>query len=189
MNLTFTEARIERDNGLWLCIKVAEPAPAREFVLTKKDRVYSCEIKEHREKRSLDANRYYWELCGKLAKAINDKPENIYRSHIRDVGNYETICIQTRAVDDFKRRWCSNHLGRFVETRESKLQGCTTVLAYYGSSDFDSLEMSRLIDNCIQDCKAVGVETLPPDKIELLKEAWGHAPADKGNQHPAKDKG
>ena len=177
MNVTFSEARIVRDDGVWLCVRVNEPAPAREFVLNHKDRLYDCEIKEHREKRSLDANRYYWELCGKLAKAINDKPENIYRSHIRDVGNYETICIQTRAVDDFKRRWCSNHLGRFVETRESKLQGCTTVLAYYGSSDFDSLEMSRLIDNCIQDCKAVGVETLPPDKIQLMKEEWGRAPA------------
>ena len=58
MNLTFQEAKINLDNGVWLCIKVAEPAPAREFVLTKKDRVYSCEIKEYREKRSLEANRY-----------------------------------------------------------------------------------------------------------------------------------
>ena len=189
MNLTFQDAKITLDNGVWLCIKVAEPAPAREFVLTKKDRVYSCEIKEHRGKRSLEANRYYWELCGKLAKAVNTKPENIYRSHIRDIANYETICIQTKALDDFKRRWCSNHLGRFVETRESKIPGCTTVLAYYGSSDFDSGEMSRLIDNCIQDCKAVGIETLPPDKIQLLKEEWGRAPTDKGDQYPANDKG
>ena len=177
MKLTFDDARLDLNGGTWLCLKVREPAPARRFVLEKKRRLYDLELKEHREKRSLDANRYYWELCVKLAKAINDKPENIYRSHIRDVGNYETICIQTRAVDDFKRRWCSNHLGRFVETRESKLQGCTTVLAYYGSSDFDSGEMSRLIDNCIQDCKAVGIETLPPDKIQLMKEAWGRAPA------------
>ena len=50
--------------------------------------------------------------------------------------------------------------------------GCTTVLAYYGSSDFDTQEMSRLIDNCIQDCKAVGIEVLPPDKIQAMKEAW-----------------
>ena len=45
-------------------------------------------------------------------------------------------------------------------------------MAYYGSSDFDRREMSRLIDNIIQDCKAVGVETLPPDKLALLKEDW-----------------
>lgn len=175
MNLTFSEAKIERENGVWLCLKVNEAAPAREFILTKQDGLYDCEIKQHREKRSLDANSYYWKLCGELGKAIHEKPENIYLSHIKDIGNYEVLCIQTKALDDFKRRWCSNHLGRFVETRESKIPECTTVLAYYGSSDFDSGEMSRLIDNCIQDCKAVGVETLPPDKIQAMKEAWGNA--------------
>ena len=60
-----------------------------------------------------------------------------------------------------------------VDTRASKLPGCVTVLAYYGSSDFDKQQMSHLIDNCIQDCRAVGVETMPPDKIALLKEEWG----------------
>ena len=29
-----------------------------------------------------------------------------------------------------------------------------------------------LIDNCIQDCKALGIETLPPDKLEAMKEDW-----------------
>ena len=45
-----------------------------------------------------------------------------------------------------------------IDTRKSKLLGCTTVLAYYGSSDFDNAQMSRLIDNCIEDCKSVGVK-------------------------------
>lgn len=81
--------------------------------------------------------------------------------------------MPTEAVPDFERRWKLGHKGRLIETRESKLPGCTTVLAYYGSSDFDAREMSRLIDNCIQDCRAVGIETLPPDKLALLKEGWG----------------
>lgn len=46
------------------------------------------------------------------------------------------------------------------------------MLAYYGSSDFDRAQMSRLIDNLMWDCEAVGVETLPPDKVALLKEDW-----------------
>lgn len=172
MNLTFKDARIDRENGVWLCLKVNEPAPAREFILTKQDRLYDCEVKQHREKRSLDANAYYWLLCGELAKSVHDTPENIYRRHIRDIGNYETLCMEERALDDFRRRWCSGHLGRFIETRESKLPRCVTVLAYYGSSDFDKREMSMLIDNCIQDCKAVGIETLPPDKLDAMKEEW-----------------
>lgn len=174
MNFTFYEAKI--DSG-WLCLKIKERALAREFVLKKQDGLYDCKVFPHRKRRSLDANAYYWKLCGELAKAIHETPQNIYRRHISEIGNYEILCMESLAVADFSRRWCSDHIGRFCETRESKLPGCTTVLAYYGSSDFDSGEMSKLIDNCIQDCKAVGVETLPPDKIQLLKEEWGNAPA------------
>lgn len=173
MTLTFTEARIQNDGGVWLCLKVNEPAPARQFVMTKQNRLYDLEIKQHREKRSLDANSYYWLMVGELAKAIGDTPENIYRRHIRDIGNYETICMKTEAVKEFTRHWTSNHLGRFMETRASKLPGCTTVLAYYGSSDFDRREMSILINNCLQDCEAAGVDTTPPDKILLLLDEWG----------------
>lgn len=173
MTLTFTEARIQSDNGVWLCLKVDEPAPARQFVMNKQNRLYDADIKQHREKRSLDANAYYWKLCGDLARAVGEKPEDIYLRHIKDMGNYSTLCVQKKALDDFTRKWASGHLGRFVETKESKIPGCVTVLAYYGSSDFDRAEMSHLIDNIIQDCEAVGVETLPPDKLSLLKEGLG----------------
>lgn len=169
MKLTFSEAKFD---GGWLCLKVNEPAPARAFILKLGRKLYDCSIKEHREKRSLDANAYYWKLCGELAKAVHEKPEEIYRRHIRDFGNYDVLCMQDRALEAFQKHWISGHLGRFVETREAKLPSCTTVLAYYGSSDFDRREMSALIDSCIQDCRALGLETLPPDKLALLKEAW-----------------
>lgn len=172
MNLTFSEARIQNDGGIWLCLKIDDAAQARKFVMGKQNRLYDADIKQHREKRSLDANAYYWKLCGDLARAVRERPEDIYLHHIKDIGNYSTLCVQKKALDDFKRKWISGHLGRFVETRESKIPGCVTVLAYYGSSDFDRAQMSRLIDNLIQDCEAVGVETLPPDKVALLKEDW-----------------
>lgn len=67
-----------------------------------------------------------------------------------------------------------------VETRASKVTGCTTVLAYYGSSDFDKAQMSRLIDNCIQDCRALDIETLPPWQLEGMIEAWERASCSPG---------
>lgn len=172
MNLTFTSARIHNDNGVWLCLKVEESAPARKFVMEMQDRLYDAEIKQHREKRSLDANALYWKLAGELARAVNDTPENIYLRHIQDIANYETLCMVTESVPEFEKRWKNGHLGRMIETRESKIPGCTTVLAYYGSSDFDRREMSRLIDNCIQDCNAVGIEVMSEREISLLKEGW-----------------
>lgn len=173
MNLTFTEARIQNDGGVWLCLKVNEPAQARRFVLEMEKKAYQLVIKLFRKKRSNDANALYWEMCGQLARATNDTTDNIYLRHIRDIANYDTLCMLTDAVPDFERRWKSNHKGRMIETRESKIPGCTTVLAYYGSSDFDTREMSRLIDNCLQDCEAAGVEVMSEREISLLKDGWG----------------
>ena len=45
-------------------------------------------------------------------------------------------------------------------------------MLYYGSSTFDTKQMSRLIDNIVQDCKAVGIETLTPQQLDALKEGW-----------------
>ena len=39
MNLTFTQSKISMEDGLWLCLKVNETAPAREFVLKKTEQI------------------------------------------------------------------------------------------------------------------------------------------------------
>ena len=44
--------------------------------------------------------------------------------------------------------------------------------AYYGSSTYDTRQMSQLIDNLVQDCKALDIETLTPEKLSLLMEEW-----------------
>ena len=78
MNLTFRESKIMMENGVWLCLKVNEPAPAREFVLTKQGKLYDCLLKEHRDKRSLDANKYAWALLSQLADVLNTTKEELY---------------------------------------------------------------------------------------------------------------
>jgi hypothetical protein len=37
---------------------------------------------------------------------------------------------------------------------------------------FDSRQMSILIDGVVAECKAVGIETLPPEEITRLKVMW-----------------
>lgn len=169
---TFNDAKLDQSDGVWLCLHVKEHSRALRLVQNRKDKPYIAEIHEQGERRSLDANAYYWLCCGKLAKALGQTPESVYLQHIHDLGNYEVCCMKQEAYTAFDRMWKSKHLGRFTETRASKIPGCVTVLAYYGSSDFNRREMSILIDNCIQDCHALDIETLPPEKLALLVETW-----------------
>lgn len=130
-------------------------------------------IKKHHPKRSLDANAYAFVLMDKLAAATGRTKIEVYKDAIRDVGgNTDIVCVQDRAVDKLRDSWEQNGTGWITETFPSKLDGCTNVILYYGSSTFDTAQMSRLIDNIIQDCKAMGIETMPPDRLNALLEEW-----------------
>ena len=167
----FTAARVNEDGEL--CLKVINTPAARQFVLGMRERMYTCEVKEYRQKRSLDANAYFWVLCDKLAEATNQPKELIYREAVRNIGgNCDTVCVINSAVNKLRQMWQHNGLGWVTDVLPSKVRGCTNVIVYYGSSTYDRAQMSRLIDNIVQDCRAVGVETLPPDKLEAMKDEW-----------------
>ena len=132
------------------------------------------EIKRYSPRRSLDANAFYWLLCGKLAEKTGVGMAEIYRNHVRNIGgNYEVYCGKTEAVEKLIKAWEKNGLGWIAETTPSKLEGCTNAILYYGSSTYDSRQMSRLIDQMVQDCKEQGIQTETPAEIARMCEAWG----------------
>ena len=122
------------------------------------------------EKRSNEANAYYWTLVNELSNKIGIPPKQIYRTHIQDVGgNYEVIPIRDDALETWIRNWQDKGLGWVCESiGQSKLRGYTNVICFYGSSTYDTRQMSRLIDLCVQDCKAQGIETMTPNQLAAL---------------------
>lgn len=132
----------------------------------------SIEAKKYRKKRSLDANAYCWVLIGKLAEKTGESPIDIYRNNIINVGSYEVIPIKDEAVEKFCEAWHSNGLGWLTTTMKSKLNGYTNVVAYYGSSTFNTKEMAKLIDSIVQDCKCENIETMPENELKGLIGEW-----------------
>lgn len=133
----------------------------------------SIEIKKYRKPRSLDANAYAWVLIDKLAARLSMTKVEVYRELIRNIGGVsQTVCVKSEAVESLRTGWARNGLGWFSEEVPSKLDGCTNVILYFGSSSYDTAQMSRLIDLLIEDCKAQGIETATPDEIAKYKEEW-----------------
>jgi len=131
------------------------------------------EITKSKKKRSLDANAYAWVLFDKIAAAAGIPKTEVYRNAIKEIGgNCDVVCVRAKAADALCRGWEAHGLGWQTERSESKIRGCVNVTLYYGSSKFDTQTMSRLIDNAVQDAKALGIETLPPDKLNAMLEAW-----------------
>ena len=135
---------------------------------------YVMTIDKVRRKRSLDANAYFWVLADKLATAQGlPGTTEIYHKYIKEIGgNREIVCVIEEAADKLRRGWEHNGLGWLTERFPSKIDGCVNVILYYGSSTYDTAQMSRLIELIIQDCKALDIETATPAELALLLERW-----------------
>lgn len=137
------------------------------------NKLYEMTIKEHKEKRSLDANAYAWVLIDKLAEKLKVSKSEIYREAIREIGgNSETVCVLDSGVDKLIANWKRNGLGWQAEVHTSKIEGCTNVTLFYGSSTYDTKQMSRLIDLIVNECKDFGIETMTPMELERIKQEW-----------------
>lgn len=133
----------------------------------------SFEFKPYRQKRSLDANAYFFVLADKLADKLGTTKEEVYKNAIRNIsGVSEIVCVRDKAAQHLCEVWGQNGLGYQTETFPSKIEGCTNVVLYYGSSTYDTAQMSRLISNVVQDCKAVGIETMTPNEIARMLAMW-----------------
>ena len=178
---TFDKAKWSMDSeGTWLMLLCKEQTAAKQFCEQKKSRPYTARLKEDYGRRSLDANAYLWVLCDRIAQVIRSTKELVYREAIRRVGVFEYCLLPDKALDDFVRRWESGGLGNIAEPIEgSKVDNCTRVRIYYGSSCYDQKEMARLIDEVVMEAKELDIETYSQDKLSSLVERWSN---DKTNQ-------
>lgn len=171
--ITFREVKLE---GGWLMVKPERDdlGKAMAVVRKHKNKLYDLEVKEHRKKRSLDANAMAWSLINQIADVLRIPPVEVYRQAIQDIsGNNEIIPIKEDAVEQFKQAWSHNGIGWICrDLGKSKIKGYRNLMVYYGSSVYDTRQMSDLIDHLIQDCKALDIEVKSPEEIASIMGAW-----------------
>ena len=144
-----------------------------------KEHPVSVEIKRAAKRRSRDANAYCWVLIDRLSEKLHVPKTEIYRNAIKEIGGVsETVCVQDRAVDRLRDGWQKNGLGWQTDILPSKIPGCTNVVLYYGSSTYDTAQMSRLVDLIIQECEQQGIGTVRDEADDLLRK-WGQNEQDK----------
>jgi len=125
------------------------------------------EVKEYKEKRSLNANNYYWELVTQLGNVLGMDKEWLHFLLLQKYGQSEMISVL--ASIDMK-----DYLKYYTEAGESILNGKTFkhYKVYKGSSEMDSKEMSILIHGLVDECQTQGIETKTPEEIKSLLDRW-----------------
>lgn len=130
-----------------------------------------------RKKRSLNANAYAWKLMDELAQAQGISPLEVYQHQIRDVGVCRIIELRDDAVDTVRTIWSFHGTGWLSEIVDrGSHENFSLVRLYYGSSCYNTRQMSRLLDNIIQDCEALGIQTKTPKEIADMLNLWENEP-------------
>jgi len=140
---------------------------------TAKGKQLSVEIKQHRKRRSLNANAYLWVLLGKMAEVLRTDKDELYLMMLERYGVYTHIIVKPHVVEQVKAQWRTvRELGEVTVNGQKGIQ----LQCYFGSSTYDTKQMSVLIDGVVSECQELGIDTLPPDEIQMMKNQWGLPP-------------
>lgn len=140
---------------------------------------YTIEIKVVRKRRSLIANSYYWQLVHQIAEAKGIPYTEYHNRNLAEMG--------VPKLYDGKRLWGllpdtdwwmhqldgEDHYGPTAETEERKGTMYRWFYQLKPSREYDTKEMSSLIDKVVQDAKELNIETMTPTEIERMKQLWG----------------
>lgn len=142
------------------------------------DDVLTLDVDKLRKKRSLDANAYFWRLCDLIAKAVGGDKDTVYLMMLQRYGVFETLEVIADAVPAIEA------LYRHVETVDTytaerpdadgqyRPVNMAILNCYRGSHDYDTKEMSDLINGTVNDAEALGIPTLTEAELERIKGAW-----------------
>ena len=133
------------------------------------------EIKQHREKRSKNANAYFHVLVNKIAGETGEADEAVKTRLVVEYGvvakddDGMTIGFKLPASVNVDKIY--PYTRRFDQRMEGgKLFNCYLVLK--PTHDMDTKEMARLIDGAIEEAKELGIETDTPEALARYKEEW-----------------
>ena len=132
-----------------------------------KDTVYDVKIDKHREKRSLNANAYLWKLVTEIGNVLNKSKEEVYLQMLIDYGQSEIVTILSEI--DVK-----GYFKYYKLAGTSLLNGkeFNHYKIYKGSSEYDTKEMSILLNGVVQEAKNLGIKTKDDIELERLVEEW-----------------
>lgn len=136
------------------------------------------DLKPHREKRSLDANAYYYVLLSKMAEKLQTSVNELHNMTLSRYGYpeiYENalVTMALRADIDPNRLEGIHLKSTGHITTNSKGTDFMNYIVMRGSHTFNTLEMSHLIDGVISEAKELGIDTITPAEKERMMALWG----------------
>jgi len=139
-------------------------------VETVTDKLITVTTKLFRNKRSRDANSYSWVLMQKIAEDQHTDKWSVYLEMLGRYGVFTHIIVRPGVVDRVVSEWRTvKNLGEVTVSGQTGIQ----LQCYFGSSTYDTKEMSVFIEGIVGECHEMGIGTATPEELERMKREWG----------------
>lgn len=169
MNASVLRPSIVKDEDGRTCLRfpVVDIFAARKMAAKLKPDVrYMLSIEKEKKPRSNDQNRLMWELCQRIAEAIDVKRNEVYREIIRDYGDYVTVRVGRADAALVSNEWQAKGIGWITECESA--DGDDLVLRLYqGSSTYDTAQMTRVINALMDECRTLDID-VDDGRVESL---------------------
>lgn len=127
----------------------------------------SIEAKKFYNKRSGKANRLLWGCIGDISKSLNQDKWEVYLHYIKRQGQFTLIQIIPEAFEKLETQWREVEIvGRPIVNGIEMLD----VLCYFGSSTYNSKEFGLLLEDIIEDMKAMGLALPTSEEMRIALE-------------------
>ena len=126
-------------------------------------KILALDIKEYKQKRSLNANNYAWKLITDIANELRTSKDEVYLLMLKRYGQSAKIDLRND-ID------ASLHFD-YYQVLETK-GDFTTYFVCVGSSRYNTYEMTVFIDGIVSEAKILGIPTETPDEIARMTSLW-----------------
>lgn len=127
------------------------------------------DVKEHKDKRSNNANRLLWVCLGRIAKALKTDSWSVYMQMLKRYGTFTYICVKPSAVEGVKRQWREcEEIGELTIKGKKAIQ----LLCYYGSSTYNTQEFSEFLESVMSEMEEMNIPTPREEEVERALKQW-----------------
>jgi hypothetical protein len=121
------------------------------------------ELKEYKEKRTLNQNSYYWKLLNELSSKLKISSDELHFELIKKSCPFEEYLVPYEA----NLRGIEYYIEKGKIERNGKL--FKTIRVYVGSSRLETVEFGILLDNLIEECKLQNIETMTESELAKMR--------------------
>lgn len=122
------------------------------------NKIYSCEIKEPKSKRSIQQNKMLWKLIHLIAKKQNQDDMEVYCALLERADAKSDYILARPETEDGLRKTFRGV--KFIRQQEVNDTLFNIYKVYLGSSKMTTKEMTELLDITIQLCSELRIPTM-----------------------------